>query len=91
MKTLLFGTLGLVLLSFVYQPNKSFNHPEKTSISTISEDKKESVVYICTGPKSYAYHSHSSCAGLNNCSTEIYPVYYSDAINRGRRACKKCY
>ena len=91
MKTIVLGVIGLVLLSFAFAPKTSKNQHDKGPDSKGSFNKRESVVYICTGPKSYAYHSHGRCAGLNNCSEEIYSVYYSDAINRGRRACKKCY
>lgn len=91
MKTLVLGIIGLVLLSFTFIQNESRNQSAHEQISNFQQNKKEVVVYICKGPKAYAYHSHSRCSGLNNCSTDIYSVYYSDAVNMGRTACQKCY
>ena len=86
MKTLVLGIIGLVLLSFTFIQNESRNQPANAQISNFQQNKKEVVVYICKGPKAFAYHSHSRCSGLN-----IYSVYYSDAVNMGRTACQKCY
>ena len=48
-------------------------------------------VYICTGPKSKAYHRTDRCSGLNRCSGDIVSVSLEKAKQMGRRACKKCY
>ena len=44
-------------------------------------------VFICKGPYSTKYHYNSDCVGLNNCSTEIYSVSKSEAIEDGRKLC----
>lgn len=85
--------LGIIVIAqFSFSGNnliKSAN--SKYSHNLDSKSKTEVKVYICNGPKSYAYHSYSTCSGLNNCSTEISEVQLSTAHNKGRRACKKCY
>ncbi len=93
MKKLVLGALVLLNLAFtrIHSNNKHKvdfdNHNQHSS----SINKRDAVVYICNGPKAYAYHSHAGCSGLNNCSTQISAINLSDAINRGRRACQKCY
>ena len=91
MKTLAIGLVGLVMLSFTFLPNGTTNNLNSAKNSIHQLSKKDAVVYICNGPKSYAYHSRSRCSGLNNCSTEIHEVYESDAISMRRTACQKCY
>jgi hypothetical protein len=91
MKTLAIGLVGLVLLSFTFLPNGTNNHLNSAQNSINQSSKNDAVVFICKGPKSYAYHSRSRCSGLNNCSTEIHEVYESDAISMRRTACQKCY
>lgn len=51
----------------------------------------ENTVYICTGPNSKRYHSHSDCRGLDRCSEEIVAVTVSKAQSLGRTPCKVCY
>lgn len=51
---------------------------------------KSDTVFICSGPKSVAYHSRKGCRGLNNCSTEIREVSFVYAQKIGRRACLIC-
>ncbi len=51
----------------------------------------ENTVYICTGPNSERYHSHSDCRGLGKCSGEIREVSVSKAKSMGRTPCKWCY
>jgi len=91
MKTLAIGLVGLVLLSFTFLSNGTTNHLNSAQNSINQFSKKDATVYICNGPKSYAYHSHSRCSGLNNCSTQIYAINQSEALNIGRTACQKCY
>ena len=91
MKTILFTTVCLILFSFTSMPRGAEINKESTSHSHYNEAKKQTVVYICNGPGSYAYHSHARCSGLNNCSTQIYSIYLSDAINRRRSPCQRCY
>jgi len=89
MKKIIIATTVLINLSFAGSHSnhlKQHNHLESIEIK-----KRDAVVYICNGPKSYAYHSHARCSGLNNCSTQIYAIYQSEALNRGRSACQKCY
>lgn len=93
MKKLFIAALVLINLSFAdarvnhvipikYNPHHGYAHKIL---------KDQNTVYICNGPKSYAYHTRSTCSGLNNCSTQIYAITLSDALKRGRRACQKCY
>lgn len=68
-----------------------------TTLCGISAPAKKAVkettqiVYICTGPKAYVYHSTSDCSGLNRCSASVVTVSLSKAKAMGRRACRKCY
>jgi hypothetical protein len=88
MKALLIGLSIVLNLSFtVSNPTHQIN-----GLSAVTQiNKRDAVVYICNGPKSYAYHSHDRCSGLNNCSTQIYAISLSEALGKGRRACQKCY
>ncbi|TCZ74910.1 DUF5763 domain-containing protein [Flaviaesturariibacter aridisoli] len=47
-------------------------------------------VYVCTGPKAYAYHFSASCRGLNRCSTAIIEEAVSKAVADRRRPCQLC-
>lgn len=89
MKAVLLAAISLIHFSFVgIQTNTRI---ENRNVSHTERLKKERIVYICNGPDSYAYHAHPSCGGLNNCSTQIYKVSQSEAVNKGRRACRRCY
>ena len=88
MKALLIGLSIVLNLSFtVSNPTHQING----LIAVTQINKRDANVYICNGPKSYAYHSHGRCSGLNNCSTQIYAISLSEALGKGRRACQKCY
>jgi len=50
-----------------------------------------SVVYICTGPMSTAYHKTDDCKGLTYCSEEIVAVSKGKAIDMGRHPCYYCH
>ena len=52
--------------------------------------KDTECVVICGGNYSYAYHSNSSCSGLNRCNGGIFTVTLSEAKGIGRIPCKKC-
>ena len=56
--------------SFLVSDSTHFNF---THDSSYFEDftPVSQIVYVCTGSYAYAYHSNSSCAGLNNCKGEI--------------------
>lgn len=75
----------------------SDNNNEKYGISSVyaanlqGEGTNENTVYICTGPNSKRYHSHSDCRGLGKCSGEIKEVSVSKAKSMGRTPCKWCY
>lgn len=65
-------------------------------VSFISANSTETVqasgtVYICTGPKAYAYHRTRVCSGLNKCSSSVISVSDSKAKAMGRHRCNKCY
>jgi len=91
MKTILFTSVCLILFSFTSIQRGAERSKESTSHAHYNEARKQTIVYICNGPGSYAYHSHARCSGLNNCSTQIFSIYLSDAVNRGRSACQRCY
>lgn len=93
MKKIILAATVLINLSFTkVQINHSEYSIHKHTIEHFSHViKRDAVVYICNGPKAYAYHSNSRCSGLNNCSAEISALNLSNAINRGRRACQRCY
>jgi hypothetical protein len=88
MKALLIGLSIVLNLSFTVS-NPTHQNNGLSAVKRIN--KRDAVVYICNGPKSYAYHSHDRCSGLNNCSTQIYAISLSEALGKGRRACQKCY
>lgn len=73
------------------------NDSDKYGISSVYAENlqtgstNESTVYICTGPNSKRYHSHSDCRGLGKCSGEIKEVSISKAESIGRTPCKWCY
>lgn len=73
------------------------DNSEKYGISSVYaanlqvEGTNENTVYICTGPNSKRYHSHSDCRGLGKCSGEIREVSVSKAKSMGRTPCKWCY
>ena len=92
MKKIILAATVLINLSFT-KPNYVLNHHDYANIveQKTENNKRANVVYICTGPKAYAYHSNSRCCGLNNCSAQINSINLSDAINKGRRACQRCY
>lgn len=50
----------------------------------------DTIVYICTGPKSKVYHKYKDCKGLSRCSRSIKAVKLSD-VKESRRPCKICY
>ena len=58
-----------------------------SSFVSVSDTLPSDYVYICNGPKSKCYHRTSNWSGLNSCSTQIYKITKTDAINKyGRRA-----
>jgi hypothetical protein len=97
MKHLKHLLLTLLIFTVEFSLFSQDNHCEKTANrSTISEHdillSKEQTVYICTGTYSYAYHSQSNCAGLNNCKGQInYTDEYSAVNSFGRRPCCRCW
>lgn len=62
-----------------------------TAVNTATTKNAVSV-YICDSKSAYAYHSSTSCRGLNRCTHGVYKVTKSEAIESyGRQACKICY
>jgi hypothetical protein len=83
--------LRLILLAFIlFTSSISYTTGENHSLY-ISKDSKGETVYICKGPSSKAYHNDKHCQGLRNCSTPIYSVDISEAIELGRKPCGYCY
>jgi len=55
-------------------------------------EKSQQTVYVCTGSSAYAYHSYSSCPGLNNCKSPVYPYNESFAVNSLKKIpCCRCW
>lgn len=52
---------------------------------------KKGDVIICTGPTAYAYHSSTTCSGLNRCSGEIKTIDKDQAIRLHRKPCHRCF
>lgn len=51
----------------------------------------EQTVYICTGPKAYAYHHDSDCSlMITNCSGTIKEIPISRAHRMNRKPCGRC-
>ena len=55
------------------------------------DHKKETYVWICTGPMSKRYHSDGDCIGLRSCSDNVTYIPLSDAKKMGRTECSYCY
>jgi hypothetical protein len=60
------------------------------TILSASFTQTNDTVFICKGPKSNAYHTKSTCRGLNKCSSAIFEVSIKAAINMHRKPCKIC-
>jgi threonine synthase len=54
-------------------------------------EPEETKVVVCTGSYAKKYHSHSNCAGLNNCKGNRETINLSAAQKQGRTSCSKCY
>lgn len=65
----------------------------KSTVQTKGNHRSDnSAIYICFGPKAYAYHRNINCRGLKKCSVSIESINEQDAINRYHRSqCKICY
>lgn len=84
-------TLLLALLT-VCSYAQTTQAPAKKAPAKKTAVKASPKVYICEGGSAYAYHSSSSCSGLNRCSHTVSAVSKADAEgNYSRRPCKKCY
>jgi hypothetical protein len=91
MKTFPLIVSAFIFLLFFTHEQIFHSSPNSQPKEIAQITKRDVIVYICNGPKSYAFHAHPRCSGLNNCSTQIYKMNESDAMNRGRSACLKCY
>lgn len=47
-------------------------------------------VYLCSGPKSRAFHTNPYCMGLKSCSTKLTATSRERAIKLKRRPCRFC-
>lgn len=80
----------------IFATSASTNYDSTAKVTRILNfDKKlskASIVYICAGNYAYAYHSISTCPGLNNCKGEIrYTDEYSAVNVYRRRPCCRCW
>jgi len=96
MKHIIITLLFLVLKFSIYAEVNHY-HTEKTRIVNIvhAQDRflsKTQLVYICSGPYAYAYHSKSDCPGLNNCKWQInYTDEYTAVHSFNRTPCCRCW
>ncbi|MCS7086345.1 MAG: hypothetical protein RMM53_11035 [Bacteroidia bacterium] len=74
-----------------YKADGAIRSAENPAILDGFVQKSENVVYICTGPKSYAYHLTTYCRGLRRCSAQVHDVSVAKAKAIGRRPCRFCY
>jgi hypothetical protein len=51
---------------------------------------QDSIVLVCKGPRSYAYHDHF-CQGLKKCSVQIEKMSIDEAKRLDRIPCGYCY
>ena len=59
--------------------------------SCITQQSTGNVVYVCTGPKAYAFHKKSSCSFMiNSCTGSIQEISLVKAKQMGRKPCNKC-
>jgi hypothetical protein len=63
----------------------------RAAVATRATASKRNAVYVCGGGSAYAFHSSSSCSGLNRCSSGVSAVSLADAQSMGRTPCKKCH
>ena len=58
---------------------------------SLSKNEADSLVYLCNGNFSYAYHKSKACKGLENCFTQIDSISVDSAKFIGRTPCGFCY
>jgi|GEM_PF-6753823 len=61
---------------------------KKTTEIMAGIEFQEGEVFICKGDSSKRYHFDPACAGLSNCSTQIYQINIPVAQREGRTECK---
>lgn len=86
-KILTIAAIVLVTLAFT-----SCDSTPTASVAGLS-DTETSIdnVYICTGSSSKKYHKTAKCRGLDACKKTIKKISISEAEEKGRTPCKKCY
>jgi hypothetical protein len=67
--------------------------PAQSATQAKNDGKQTEYVYICLGPKAYAYHSDYNCRGLQRCTHQIIRTTKDSAINYYNRSkpCSYCY
>lgn len=83
MYKLLFVSLSLLISSVGFSAQESDNQLNNSKI----KNSNSNIVWICTSPNAYTYHSKEFCS---TCSYERKKITKSEAEKMGRRACKKC-
>ena len=76
----MFKTLTIIFALLLYSP-----------VHMAEQRQDETYVYICTGRYAYSYHSYDNCSGLKRCNAEIKKVTLSEAKQKKRTPCLKCY
>jgi len=87
MKLLLLVILlaGGLIVNYAYTPADAKITKRVYALATDS-------VYVCNSTTSVAYHSSSTCRGLNRCTHKIVKVTKKEAVETyGKRACKICF
>ena len=56
-----------------------------------ASDLKPGEVYVVNSSSSKSYHNSKSCATLKNAKHRIKKITEEEAIQEGRKACKRCY
>ena len=72
---------------YLIDRGKGFVEEEKAPVS----NDADSLVYLCKGSFSYAYHKSKACKGLETCSTRIDSLSVDSAKFMGRTPCGFCY
>lgn len=64
---------------------------KETTKTTPKNQTKQEVVYICTGGYATKYHKKKNCRGLYNCKGKVVEISKTEAVKKGRTACKLCH
>jgi len=69
----------------------SYDGSAQKGNNAVSINKKDELVYLCTGYWASAYHKNSKCDGILSCKQTIVKINKTEALKKGRKSCKMCY